>query len=298
MPARPPPTTTHVRARGSGARASLRQPAACRLDVAVASGQSRVNNPPSSIVASATAPIGTGRTGMRGVATGRLDDSGRPWRRAIIAAICALAVPPLAQPHAGAREALDDVEVGRTRRSPRSSSRTRHLLAAADDGLVASRARRCPARPRAGGAAPRRTPRFRREAARGCGSRARSRPRPAVSAPRSSGGAERGEAPLVDRDVRARDAGAVARGRDAGDGRAQPLVADDDRAAEVLVVARTRSPRAAAARPRGRTRSRRRACRRRRAPRCRERRASRRRRRRGRRRSTRSSPSARTTMRR
>ena len=48
--------------------------------------------------------------------------------------------------------------------------------------------------------------------------------------------AQGGDPSLVDRDIGALHAGAVSGGRDAFDARSQPLVADDDRATEVLVV--------------------------------------------------------------
>ena len=90
--------------------------------------------PPSSIDASATAAIGTGRTGMRGVATGS-SPIAAPWRRAIAAATCRWQFRPWHIPivtRVSALIAFRSVEVG----DRAVEVCGRQLLASADDRLV------------------------------------------------------------------------------------------------------------------------------------------------------------------
>ena len=103
----------HVRLRGQ----RLQQPRRSQARTGGWGQPSDVKNPSSSI-ASASAPMGTGRTGKRGVANGT-DGSGRAVAARDHRGDLALAVASLAEPHAGAREALDDADVGRSRRPPR-----------------------------------------------------------------------------------------------------------------------------------------------------------------------------------
>ena len=259
MPARPPPTIRTSVLAGSGC-AARRQRASRRRDCGCTTRSTK--KPSSSSDASAIAPIGTGRTGRRGVATGS-SASSRPWCRAIIAAIWRWQLRPWQRPIAGAGEALDDVEVGRGL-DRRARARRRDLLAAADDGL--GRRQLVDARPDACSL---------RSAAREAlllpqppaDRRARRSPASSPSAPRSSAAPSAARRPSVDRDVRPGDAGAVARREDPRRGRAHATRRRSRPGRRGPRRSRSRSRRAEAARPRGRTRSRGRARRPRPAPR-------------------------------
>ena len=79
--------------------------------------QSTTKSPWSSIESSAIAASAVGRAGERGVESGSVGDRHAVPRRGERRDL-PLAVPPLAEPHRGAREGLDDVDVRRARRSP------------------------------------------------------------------------------------------------------------------------------------------------------------------------------------
>ena len=172
-----------------------------------------------------------GRNGMRGVATGR-SPIAPPCLRAIAAATCRWQFRPWHIPIETRVKPLDRVQVGRCR-DRRVERSGRELLATADDRL--RRRELVDARPN--GVEPLQRPAERLLAGephaklrRALVGRVRAE---RLEVARHTQG---GDPSLVDRDVGALHAGAVSGGRDAFDARSQPLVADDDRATEVLVV--------------------------------------------------------------
>ena len=155
-----------------------------------------------------------------------------PCRRAIAAATCRWQLRPWHIPIETRVRPLTvfrsaDIAIAASSCAAVSSSQRQTTVSGVGE-LVDARAQRAYSRCNA-----RRNASFRRAGARRGRPRRRPRRGESIEVERR---AQRGDTSLVDRDVGAVHAGAVSGGGDAVDARPQPLVPDDDRATEVLVV--------------------------------------------------------------